>query len=149
MTQAAINASEPSGIGGWLILPAIGIVVAPIWFAMNVFDYFPGFELLEPGTLVHAMTMVEILGLIGFAILGTLTAVQFFTYKRSAPRLYRTFMVGQLLFLVGEYWAAAILLGRPMFDASSGFAIGKWLVACLIWIPYFLYSARVRNTFVR
>ncbi len=149
MTQAAMSTSEPSGIGGWLILPAIGIVVAPVQFALNILDYFPKFELLVPGTLLHTMTMVEILAWIGFAILATMTAVQFFTYKKSAPRLYRTLLVGQLLFVVAAYWAAAILFDAPMFDIDAGIAIAMLLAACLIWIPYFLYSARVRNTFVR
>ena len=149
MTQAAISQDEPSGIGGWLILPAIGIVVAPIQFAMNVLDYFPKFELLQPGTLVHTMTMFEILAWIGFAILATTTAVQFFTRKKNAPKLYRALLLGQLLFVVGAYWAAAILFDAPMFDVDAGIAIVMLLAACLIWIPYFLYSVRVRNTFVR
>ena len=150
MTQAAISSSsEPSGIGGWLILPAIGIAVAPVWFAMNVLDYFPEFKQLQTGTLFHTMTMVEILAWIGFAILAALTAVQFFTRRKSAPKLYRALLVGQLLFVVGAYWVAAILFDAPMFEIDAGIAIGKWLVACLIWIPYFLYSERVRNTFVR
>ncbi len=149
MTQAAISSSEPSGIGGWLILPAIGIVVAPIQFTMNVMDYFPKFELLEPGTLLHTMTMVEILAWIGFAILATTTAVQFFTYRKNAPKLYRALLVGQLLFVVAAYWVAAILFDAPLFDVDVGFAIGMLLAACAIWIPYFLYSVRVRNTFVR
>ncbi len=148
MTQAAISASGPSGIGGWLILPAIGIVVAPVQFAMNIMDYFPRFELLQPGTLLHTMTMVEILAWIGFAILATTTAVQFFTRRKNAPKLYRALLVGQLLFVVAAYWAAAILFDAPLFDVDAGFAIGMLLAACAIWIPYFLYSARVRNTFV-
>ena len=149
MTQAVMSTGQPSGIGGWLILPAIGIVVAPIQFAMNILDYFPKFELLQPGTLLHTMTMVEILAWIGFAILATMTAVQFFTYKKGAPRLYRALLVGQLLFVVAAYWIAAILFDAPLFDVDAGFAIGMLVAACLIWIPYFLYSARVRNTFVR
>lgn len=150
MTEAATTgASGPSGIGGWLLLPAIGIVVAPIQFTMNVLDYFPKVELLQPGTLFHTMTLVEILAWIAFAILATMTAVHFFTRRKTAPTLYRALLVSQLLFVVGAYWVAALLFSKPMFDASSGFAIGKWLLACLIWIPYFLYSARVRNTFIR
>ena len=149
MTQAVMTTSEPAGIGGWLILPAIGIVVAPVQFALNVLDYFPKFELLEPGTLLHTMTAVEILAWIAFAILAATTAVQFFTRKRNAPKLYRALLVGQLLFVVAAYWAAAILFDAPMFDVDAGFAIAMLLAACVIWIPYFLYSARVRNTFVR
>ncbi len=149
MTQAAVNANEPTGIGGWLILPAIGIVVAPVQFTLNILDYFPKFELLQPGTLVHLMTTAEILGWVGFAILATMTAVRFFTYRKSAPTLYRALLLGQLLFVVGAYWAAAILFDAPIFDVDAGFAIGMLLAACAIWIPYFLYSVRVRNTFVR
>ena len=147
MTEATLEG--PSGIGGWLILPAIGIVVAPLQFVKNVLDYFPRVELLEPGTLLHTMTMVEILAWIGFAVLAATTAVRFFTRRKSAPTLYRALLVGQLMFVVAAYWAAAILFDAPMFDIDAGFAIAMLLAACAIWIPYFLYSARVRNTFVR
>ncbi len=149
MTQATMSVEGPSGIGGWLILPAIGIVVAPVQFAKNVLDYFPRFELLAPGTLLHTMTMVEILAWIGFAILATMTAVQFFTHRKSAPKLYRALLVGQLLFVVAAYWAAAILFDAPMFDVDAAIAIAMLLAACAIWIPYFRCSERVRNTFVR
>lgn len=149
MTQAAISANEPAGIGGWLILPAIGIVVAPFQFAKNVLDYFPGIELLAPGTLLHTMTMIEILAWIGFAILAATTAVQFFARKKSAPTLYRALLIGQLIFVLAAYWAAAIFFDTPMFDVDAGIAIAMLLAACAIWIPYFLYSTRVRNTFVR
>jgi hypothetical protein len=149
MTQTAIGTSEPSGIGGWLILPAIGIIVAPFQFAMNIFDYFPQIEILQPGTLLHTMTLVEVLAWVGFTILAATTAFQFFTFRKSAPRLYRALLVGQLLFVVAAYWAAAILFDAPMFDVDAGIAAGMLLAACAIWIPYFLYSVRVRNTFVR
>ncbi len=149
MTQAAVSTSEPVGIGGWLILPAIGIVVAPVQFVMNVFDDFPRFELLEPGTLLHTMTMVKILAWIAFAFLATTTAVQFFTHRKNAPRLYRALLVGQLLFFLAAYWAMAIFFDAPMIDVDSAITVGMLLAACAIWIPYFLYSTRVRNTFVR
>ncbi len=149
MTQAAMSASEPSGIGGWLILPAIGILVAPVQFVLNVFDDFPRFALLEPGTLLHTMTMVKILAWIAFAILATMTAVQFFTRRKNAPRLYRALLGGQLLFFVAAYWAMAFFFDAPMINVDTGITVGMLLAACMIWIPYFLYSVRVRNTFVR
>lgn len=149
MAEATIEASEPAGIGGWLILPAIGIVVAPFQFAKNVLDYFPRVELLAPGTLLHTMTMIEIVAWIGFALLAATTAVQFFTRRRSAPRLYRALLLGQLLFVLAAYWVAAILFDAPVFDVDTAIALAMLLAACAIWIPYFLYSARVRNTFVR
>ena len=149
MTQAAMSTSQPSGIGGWLILPAIGILVAPVQFVMNVFDDFPRFELLEPGTLLHTMTMVKILVWVAFALLATTTAVQFFTRRKGAPRLYRTLLVAQLLFFMAAYWAMAIFFDTPMMNVDTWITVGMLLAACVIWIPYFLYSARVRNTFVR
>ena len=149
MTQATMSSSQPSGIGGWLILPAIGIVVAPVQFVLNVYDDFPRFELLEPGTLLHTMTMVRILAWIGFALLATTTAVQFFTRRKGAPKLYRALLVAQLLFFVAAYWAMAILFDAPMMNVDTGITVGMLIAACAIWIPYFLYSVRVQNTFVR
>ena len=72
-------------------------------------------------------------------------------FKRS-----RWFPIGMvtfyLLILVATGWDMAILmhLDRPgAAQASSTTAFGRSVVVSLVWIPYFLSSKRVRNTFVR
>ena len=149
MTQAAISASEPAGIGGWLILPAIGIVAAPLRFLTNLADYVPLFDGIKPGTLVHAMLTAEVVCWIGFLILAGITAVQFFSHKTSAPKLYIALLVGQVAFVVADALAAAILFNAQALNMDTEIAFAMLVAACAIWIPYFLTSARVRNTFVR
>lgn len=148
MTQAAISVNEPSGIGGWLILPAIGIVAAPVRFLVNLWDYLPLIDGIEPWTLVHAMLIAEVVCWIGFLALAALTAVQFFSRRVNAPKLYIALLVGQLVFVAADALAAAILFNAQALDFDTEFAFGMLVAACAIWIPYFLYSVRVRNTFV-
>lgn len=149
MTQAAIGVNEPSGIGGWLILPAIGIVAAPVRFLVNLWDYLPLFDGITPGTMVHAMLIAEVICWVGFLGLAALTAVQFFGRKVNAPKLYIALLVGQVVFVAADALAAAILFNAQALDVDIEIAFGMLLAACAIWIPYFLYSVRVRNTFVR
>jgi len=150
MTQAAISSSsEPSGIGGWLILPAIGIAVAPFRFLANLADYFRLFDGLQPGTLVHVMLSAEVVCWVGFVVLAGVTAVQFFTRKISAPRLYIALLVGQVVFVFADALAATFFFNAQALNTDTRIAMGLLIAACAIWIPYFLYSVRVRNTFVR
>ena len=149
MTQAAISPSEPSGIGGWLILPAIGIAVAPFRFLANLADYFQLFGVLQPGTLVHVMLSAEVVCWLGFVVLAGITAVQFFTRKMNAPRLYIALLVGQVVFVFADALAATLFFNAQAPSTDTRIAISLLIAACAIWIPYFLYSARVRNTFVR
>jgi hypothetical protein len=149
MTQAAIGTSEPAGIGGWLILPAIGIVAAPVRFLTNLMDYLQLFDGIKPGTLVHAMLSAEVVCWIGFLILAGVTAVQFFARKVNAPKLYIALLVAQVTFVAADALAAAILFNAQALNTDTEIAFGMLVAACAIWIPYFLYSVRVRNTFVR
>lgn len=111
------------GIRGWLILPAIGMALAPFSII-----FLLGFE----GPAAYK----------GFSfllwVIKCVTSVCFFSKKSSTP--------GLVVFCL----IAAVIAPLPFTDslhAADGRAWLSSVVAAIIWIPYFLKSRRVKATF--
>jgi YD repeat-containing protein len=126
-------------IAGWLLLPAIAIVLAPLKAILDTSPYWTtAFSTSEPeaavafavGTVWVAVTLV--VG--GF----------FFRKHRWAPRLYIAWIV--LNILLGTLNLIDWTTGAIDNEATSRF-IGQvfWSV---VWISYFVSSRRVKLTFL-
>jgi len=85
--------------------------------------------------------------LIGFCIYVLFT---FYSKKRMLPKLMIIFYAGSLLIGVIDYILMQMIpLAKELEDGSSVRDLFQSTLICLIWIPYFLKSVRVKNTFVR
>lgn len=151
----------PKGIAGWLLLPALGLVFSPILMAFDIYQQVvlltsDGVQKMfnDPGSrLYHPMWNAYALGtgLLNAALLAATVYVswRFFTKSPQLPRLY----IVWLLALVGVQVADIAVLklgGFPVPNVPDGVLsqLIRSAVTALIWIPYFLVSKRVRNTFV-
>lgn len=150
------------GLGGWLILVALGVIVSPLRI---IFELFPLYSdiftngyweiLTTPGTdAYHAMWAPILLGEMGinlaliFAWLYTIFL--FFSKKRAFPKWYIGIVIFTLIFIVFDAIAInSVLPDEPIFDSDTVKEISRTLISCLIWIPYMLISKRVVATFVR
>lgn len=155
------DAWEYEGIGGWLILVAIGVVLRPIvllWTVLSVslpvineswsVVTTPGTEAYHP--LFGPLLMLELLGNLGFALWGIVIAVLFFQKKRIVPAMLIAYLIGNTVFLIADVVMAQqipLLAAQDMSEAWGEVARG--LIACAIWVPYFLVSKRVEATFIR
>lgn len=144
-----------SGLGGWLILPQIGLFATALMLIFGILSldvsFFNGeaWDLLsdEPGFRGYLMfTIIYNLLLLGFNIF---IIVQFYRKKTMLPRLMIIFysiaicmsiidliMTQQLTFVTDEEMKTLIT------------NLGRNIIAGGIWIPYFIKSKRVKNTFV-
>lgn len=144
------------GIGGWLILIAIGLVVSPLYILGSavtqdvqllanpriqiVFDRHAG---------LHALILVEIVSnLVLVAVLLALNYV-FFTKRRSFPTYFICYMVLQIVVTIADIAMAHAVLPNVPVSAKSTTMIVRMLIGAAIWIPYMLVSRRVKATFVR
>jgi hypothetical protein len=152
----------PPKIGGWLIVVAIGLIVSvlqnlthmlaaiaplvrgPLWERLtdpNSSSFHPYWK---PVIIYDAIT-----GLI-FVVMNFVAVILFFGKRRLFPKL--TVALIPLFFIlsfVSHYLSSFIpaIAENPIF-AKQGHALIVKFVALHIWIPYFLISNRVKQTFV-
>ncbi len=148
------------GLGGWLILVGISVVISPLRLLTELKTFLPIFnngtwEALTTPTLESYNSFFSSL-LIGEILFNSLMMLfsayliyLFFTKKSFFPKLYIWVLILNLVFIPLD--AILVSLAFPnteVFDVETIKAIGKALLASLIWIPYLLISKRVKATFI-
>lgn len=151
----------PVGLGGWLVLPIIGLVITPITAllqvvpAMDVFTAPLWQQLTTPGSeAYHALwaplLLVDLCYSLALVVLPPFVLVLMIRRRRLAPLAYITLLAGSLV-----AHASILVVMVSMSGEQPLVAPGDWgqlagsVLGAAIWIPYFLVSHRVRATFVR
>ncbi len=147
-----------AGIGGWLILPAIGCVVAPILMLLVIFNNFSAMDTWEYSVVIdrfegfEALVWFEIIGSFAFMFFVIYLAFRFFTKHPSLPKLWITYLWAQIGFCAIRFFWGVAIFGEYAEDVMPELIAGTGIVAAVvgaaIWIPYFMKSERVRLTFV-
>lgn len=148
-------------IGGWLILVAIGLIFAPIRLLVVLFkDLLPALSadtwsrLTTPGAEAYhplwaPLLLFEVIGNCLFILSPIIIAVFFFQRRRFVPRLIIVLLLANLVFVAIDYFAADLIpFVAAQEDMGSLVELIRVLIACAIWVPYFLVSKRVKGTFV-
>jgi len=166
--QSFETTPQPKGLGGWLILPIIGLFATIIASAgVMLRDVLPLFEsdiwslYTAPGVhplwaplfvFVAFCNVVLFFGAIALLIV-------LFRKRRIFPKLIIWFYGFSLLALVAPS-VVILVFGMDMVpDAGLREEVGwttsgvvgdlvRGVIPTAIWIPYFLFSKRVKNTFV-
>jgi hypothetical protein len=137
------------GIGGWLILPAIGLAISPFLFFHGVYSDLhlltgaayktsfasrPGlFDLVIFESINNSVLLLATIGL----------NVLFYGKKKAFPLFMMLYLGGQ--FLLGFTDQLMALQFNPH---SSWTQVVRGFIGAAIWIPYLLQSRRVEVTFV-
>ncbi|WP_282117632.1 DUF3857 domain-containing protein [Maribacter aquivivus] len=140
--------------GGWLILPLIGLVLTPIVLIFNIYQngYFDktiwdGFEYAgyENAKMLEVYLGFELFYNFAFLTFAVLTILLFLQKRTSAPKMMIIFYACNL----GITLVESFLMNQfDIPDPTATSDIFKAIVSSAIWIPYFLNSERVKNTFV-
>jgi hypothetical protein len=151
----------PSGLGGWLALVALGVIVTPFRLMFDVYNNFV--PALLDGSVSAALdpsspAFVNFLGplLFGEAIVNVVVfvwsiyaAYMFFSKKRTFPRNYQLLLLfGFIILLLDPLVARAVMPDVEAFDRETIKDAVQSFVGCAIWIPYLAVSKRVKNTFI-
>ncbi len=146
-----------SGIGGWLVLPTIGVTLTPIILLASLFsnDYLdletwallfnPSSSFYSP---THAMFILwEFSFNLLFVVYSILVAILLYSRRSSLPRMVIILYVANFLFLLADYILAMTMDLEVTNDVNT--QLIKSLVAVIIWVPYFILSERVKQTFTK
>jgi hypothetical protein len=157
----AVVTAGPRGIGGWLVLPLLRMLLLPVHTVLELRDLSWALQpemwaaITTPGTdtyhpLWGPTVIYEVVTLVGFQLFTVLVLVLFIRKDRRVPRVMTIWLALPVLLLVIDM----VLLGQIPVRAASdqgprAVELVMTLVAAAIWIPYFWLSVRVKNTFVK
>lgn len=132
--------NQPKGIGGLLILPAIGLPLAIVILVLETID---GCLLDKRGNA--SLSMYWYLSIV--MLVACLYAAQLFFYKKQSA-VWAMILIAAWNILVNF---AKVELSVKIWGEPNPQNLKLAFIACIqaaIWIPYFLISKRVKNTFV-
>jgi hypothetical protein len=144
-------------IGGWLILPAIGLSLSPFTLLYGLLNgevnYFDNnnWRIVADSTFANYNPALGLFVIMELLINITLTGysvvllVLFWLRRTSTPRLAAVFYGFTFVFLVLD-----ALVGKSfntVIDSETMYSIGRAFAGAAIWIPYFLTSERAKGTF--
>ena len=157
------GSSDPRlvGLGGWLVLLGIGVVLSPLQLILQLADVRFFYDLTQWDKLTHPsgdmyhphwapFILLELFANSFVFVWTILNIVLFFTRRTSAPTLLAMLFIVQPL-IVGIDLFVAGSLGLPGMEVEPK---EKWdlagiAVRGLLWATYLLVSVRVRSTFTR
>jgi hypothetical protein len=158
---AEIKPDKP--IGGWLFLLAIGMVLNPIVVLFSVARNL--LSALKPETVQTLLTqgtayynppllilvIVEIVFNVLIMLAYIYMLVIFFGKKKNLPIVFIVVYLTNLVFVIADTAALYFIQqGSAVYKTETSYIeIIQRLAACAIWIPYMIYSKRVKETFVK
>ncbi|REK77036.1 DUF2569 domain-containing protein [Paenibacillus paeoniae] len=149
-----------SGLGGWLVVVQIGLyvtIIASFFQFMGSVSIFGdgSWELLtqKGSAMYHALwkplILFEVIYHVLFFAFWIYIIVCFYSKKAILPRLMIIYFSSFLIVGVIDYaLLLQIPLAKSLDDGSTIFELVRSAGVCLIWIPYFIRSIRVKNTFI-
>lgn len=151
------------GIGGWLILVVLGLLLSPIRIVTLLSQYHvPMFSdgtwelLTTPSSdFFHPfwapLIAFEIAGNLLILLLGLLTLYFLFRKSKYTPRFAIAWLLTSFIFVIADYFLADTipLIAAQPADPETIKEVARSTVGAAIWVPYFLVSKRVKATFTR
>jgi transglutaminase-like putative cysteine protease len=160
--QPAADPWSPlQGLGGWLVLLGLGLLVSlfkqgqTLWQSLPAFSASSWQRLADAGGAEHHPLWGWALGFglvsnIVLPLLTVLTLVLFFSKRASLPRVYTGLALFSLaVTLVDALFMQAIDSANTRMGARDWGRVLGQCIATAIWIGYLRRSRRVRATFVQ
>jgi len=144
-----------AGIGGWLIIVLIGLIVTPIRLSITlVRDFVPllnSMSTLDAYPKLQTVVYIETASNLIFVILAIVLLFMMFNKDKRFPKLMIIVNVSNLIFVLADAtYASQLQVLYQVFDfVDSSKEIIRAIVGTAIWVPYMLVSKRVKLTFIK
>ena len=155
-----IDDKDLEGLGGWLILVGVGILMAPMMALVKLGAIYSRMfsdgsweALMKQGTdsyhpLWAPFLISEISLNIGFILTFLFVAYLFYTKKAKFPKWYRSVLILYPIFILIDAIAFKFILpNEAIIDPDTLKQLTLALTA-MGWIPYLIVSRRVNVTFL-
>ena len=153
---------QPEGLGGWLALIGLGIIVSPVMIAIQIYNTYvplftkgtwnlittPGIQSYNP--VLGPLLITEIAVNICMIVLWIYIAYLYFSKKCRFKNWYIAALLITLLVPIIDSIATGILF--PQISTMEPKELGQTIKQAIfsgIWMAYIVKSERVRNTFVK
>jgi hypothetical protein len=156
----ATDADAPVGIRGWLLLPALGVLISPFLYGWLILQWLPfigaaqwsALPLLVAEPYAASANAVLLAGMcvtVALLVMSLLGLWLFATKRTSAPALYIALEWLSLVFLTAfVVWAMGSGLDQETRPTELAGDVLRDLIGAVIWTAYMTSSRRVRATFV-
>jgi hypothetical protein len=146
-------------IGGWLVLPAIGLAFTPLRLIFLIYTH-PIYFNLEKWTALNninsgsynpglsGMLIGELLTDTFYAIFAIFLLIIFFKKRTTVPRFIMIFYGLSVLIVILDKILVSSVATVNVSNSDVN-EIVRSLIAAGIWIPYFLTAQRVKDTFTQ
>ncbi len=155
-----IESDHVKGIGGWLLLPLLGLIVSPfilifdsreLLFVFNLQQWnlltMPGSDNYIP--YFAPLAIFEVVVNIATLLLNILALWLFFSRRSSTPRIYISYLLFVVAALIIDYVAGtSIPLLKDEYTSNDLAKVVRHCISTVIWVAYFMRSKRVAETFV-
>ena len=154
--------AQYDGLGGWLVLVGIGVVITPIQMVRHFISTYKMIFIegsweaaTTPGADgYHALWAPFLLTETAFAALSVLVTCYmvhlFFGKKKAFPKWFIWGHTVNLVFLIADVSMLQVVRpDLPFLDPESSKEIGRSMISFFIWVPYMWLSKRVHSTFTR
>jgi hypothetical protein len=154
--------SVRQGIGGWLILVVIGLVITPIRIGhILLTQNWPIFrdghweQLTTVGSpeyhhLWAPLLVFEIVSNLLIIGVGIATLVLLFRKSKRTPAFAIAWLGLMVFFVVADFFLADLIPAvAAQSHPESTAELVRGIIGAAVWIPYFLASKRVKATFIQ
>jgi len=133
----ALN-EAPRGIAGWLIIPAIGLILSPVKSIVMLIMGISAIQSLTPELIGDMRFWLLCLIDVAMIIAAIVVAIFFFKGLRIAIRAIIILMIASIVATIIEAFLNISMFGEADFETIK--PIIHTCVFGAIWIPYFLKS---------
>ena len=143
------------GLGGWLVLPIIGILISPFTALYLISSYFTPLaemnSVLEAETDFYGWRLYYFSGALietTYLFLSILLIIFLFTKRTSFPYLYITIAI---FTLITELYMISIESNLEILEdgVDRSTLLGQTIFRSILWGSYMLVSQRVKATFTK